>query len=159
MEGVSPPRSLQKDPCATFVRTDGVLLEVRNQKEGCCPWSLIATVSHILALKLTASLRLMIESIFLVLNTHLTSLNSACILFPSNQVCSLVRVYHRAIPWRFRNLLPFYSIGARVSLISSEYPTWRRSTLKSCGHDLNRALVYPSCPKIPEKIIFERTNV
>jgi hypothetical protein len=94
-----------------------------------------------------------------VLNTHLTSLNSACISFPHNQVCSLVRVYHRAMPSRFRNLLPFYTIGAHVSLISSAYPTWRRSTIKSSGHDLNRALIYPSCPNVPEKIIFERANV
>jgi hypothetical protein len=77
---------------------DGVLLEVYNQKEGCCAWSLIATTCHILALKLTASLRLVIESLFLVLNTHLTSLNSACISLHPNQVCSLLHVYHRAIP-------------------------------------------------------------
>jgi hypothetical protein len=159
MEDASPPRSLRKDPCATFIETDGVLLEVRNQKEECCPWSLIATTSHILALKLTASIRLMIESLFLMLSTHFTSHNSSCISFPPNQVCSLVRAYHRAISWRFRNLLPFYSIGAHVSLISSEYPTWHRSTLKPCGHDLNRALIYPSCPNVPEKIIFERANV
>jgi hypothetical protein len=101
----------------------------------------------------------MIVSLFPMLNTRLTSLNSAGISFPPNQVCSLVRVYHRAIPWRFHNLLPFYSIGAHVSLILSEYSTWRRSTLKPCGHDLNRALVYPSCPNVPEKIIFECANV
>jgi hypothetical protein len=74
-------------------------------------------------------------------------------------VHSLVRIYHRAIPWRFHNLLQFYSIGVRVSLISSEYPTWRWSTLELSGHDLNCALVYPSCPNVPEKIIFERANV
>jgi hypothetical protein len=159
MESAFPPRNLWKDPCATFIRTDGVLLEVRNRKEWCCPWSLIATISHILALKLTASLRLMFESIFLMLNTHLTSLNSAWISFHRNQVCSLARVYHRAIPWWFCNLLPFYYIGAHVSLILSEYPTWRQSTLKPCGHDLNRALIYPSCPNVLEKIIFERANV
>jgi hypothetical protein len=36
---------------------------------------------------------------------------------------------------------------------------WHQSTLKPCGRDLNRALVYPSCPNAPEKIIFERANV
>jgi hypothetical protein len=86
-------------------------------------------------------------------------LNGACISLTLNQVHSLVRIYHRAIPWRFHNLLQFYSIGVCVSLISSEYPTWCRSTLKSCGHDLNCALIYPSCPNVPEKIIFERANV
>jgi hypothetical protein len=159
MESAFPPRNLWKDPCATFIRTDGVLLKIRNWKEGYYPWSHVATISRILSLKLIAYLRLMIKSLFLVLNTHLTSLNSACISFPHNQVCSLVRVYHRDIPWRFHNLLPSYSIGARVSLILSECPTWRRSILKTCGHDLNRALVYPSCPNVPEKIIFEHANV
>jgi hypothetical protein len=63
MESAFASQNLQKDPCATFVRTDGVLLEVRNQKEGCYPWSLVATTSHILALKFTASRRLMIGSL------------------------------------------------------------------------------------------------
>jgi hypothetical protein len=54
---------LAKDPCASFIGTDGVLLEVRNRKEECCTWSLVATISHILALKLTTSLRLMIRSL------------------------------------------------------------------------------------------------
>jgi hypothetical protein len=31
-----PPQNLQKYPYVTFVRTDGVLLDVRNRKEGCC---------------------------------------------------------------------------------------------------------------------------
>jgi hypothetical protein len=93
-----------------------------------------------------------------VLNTRLTSLNSAYVSFPPNQVCSLVHVYHWAIPWWFCNLLPLYSIGAHVSLLLREYSTWRRSTLKPCGHDLNRAHVYPSCPNVPE-IIFECANV
>jgi hypothetical protein len=153
------PRNLRNDPCATFVRTDGVWLEVCNRKEECCPRSLVATTGHILTLKLTASLKLVIESLFLMLTTRLTSLNSAYISFPPNQVCSLVHVYHWAVPWWFCNLLPLYSIGARVSLTLREYSTWRRSTLKPCGHDLNRALIYPSCPNVPEKIIFERANV
>jgi hypothetical protein len=52
MEGTSPPQNLQKYPCAIFIGTDGVLLEVHNQKEGCCAWSLMATASQILALSL-----------------------------------------------------------------------------------------------------------
>jgi hypothetical protein len=47
-----PSRKLQKDSCATFVGTDGILLEVRNQKEGYCTWSRVATTSRILALSL-----------------------------------------------------------------------------------------------------------
>jgi hypothetical protein len=63
MGSAFPPQNLRKDPFATFVRTDGVLLEVRNQKEGCCPWSLVATTSHVLALKVIASRRLIIGSL------------------------------------------------------------------------------------------------
>jgi hypothetical protein len=63
MEGASPPRNLRKDPYATFVGTDGVLLELRNQKEGGCARSLVATTSHVLALKLIASLRVLIISL------------------------------------------------------------------------------------------------
>jgi hypothetical protein len=159
MESAIPPRNLQKDPCATFVWTDGVLLEVHNWKKGCCPWSLIATTSHILALKRTAARRLMIRSLSSLFKSLFDPLNSACISFTLNQVHSLVRIYHRAIPWWFCNLLQFYTIGVRVSLILSEYPTWRRSTLQPCGHDFNRALIYQSCPNVPEKIIFECANV
>jgi hypothetical protein len=64
MESAFPSRDLWKDPCTTFVRMDGVLLEVHNRKEECRIWSLIATTSHIIALKLTASRRLIIESFF-----------------------------------------------------------------------------------------------
>jgi hypothetical protein len=63
MKSVFPSWNLQKDPYATFIRTDDVLLKVHNQKEGCFHWSLVATTSHILALKLTASRRLMIGSL------------------------------------------------------------------------------------------------
>jgi hypothetical protein len=63
MESTSPPQKLRKDPCVTFIRTDGVLLEVRNRKVECCIWSLVATTSHILALKLTASWELLIRSL------------------------------------------------------------------------------------------------
>jgi hypothetical protein len=47
---------LAKCPYASFIRTDVVLLEVRNQKEECYAWSLVAITSRILTLKLTASL-------------------------------------------------------------------------------------------------------
>jgi hypothetical protein len=52
MEIAYPSWNLQKDPSATFIGTDGILLEVRNQKEGCCAWSLVAPTSHIVALRL-----------------------------------------------------------------------------------------------------------
>jgi hypothetical protein len=93
-----PPQNLQKDPCATFVRTDDVLLEVRNRKEGCCAWSLVPTTSCTLALKLTTSLRFLKRNLSLFVSSPcLASLNSASISFTSNQVCSLVRIYHRAL--------------------------------------------------------------
>jgi hypothetical protein len=156
MESAFPPRNLWKDPCASFIGTDDVWLEVRNRKEEWCAWSLVAITSHIISLTLTAFLRLVVRSLSLFLsNPCLTFLSSSCTSSTLNPVYSLIHVYHQAIPWWFCNLLPLYSIGARVSLISREYSTWRRSTLKPCGHDLNRVLVYPSCPNVPEKIIFD----
>jgi hypothetical protein len=99
---------LAKYPYASFVRTDGVLLEVRNRKEECCTWSLIATTCRILALKLTVSLRLMIRSLSLfVSNPYLTFVSSACILFSPNQVYPLVRICHRTILWWFCKHLSF----------------------------------------------------
>jgi hypothetical protein len=84
------------------------LLEVHNQKEECCTWSLVATTSCILALKLTASLRLMIGSLFsFVSNPCLTFLSSACISFTPNQVYPLIHIYHRAILWWFHKHLLF----------------------------------------------------
>jgi hypothetical protein len=109
MESAFSSRNLQKDHCATFVRTDGVLLEVRNQKEECCAWNLVAIISHILSLTLTASLRLMVRSLSLfVSNPCLTFLSSDCTSSILNPVYSWIRVYHRAIPWRISNLLPFF---------------------------------------------------
>jgi hypothetical protein len=128
MEGVSPPQSLWKVSCATFIETDSVLLEVRNRKEGCCPWSLVATTSHILTLKLNASLRLMIKSFFLVLNTRLTSLNSACISFTSNQVHSLLRIYHRAMLVHLRASI-LHSDGPLLSHVVSISPVTSKTIL------------------------------
>jgi hypothetical protein len=34
-------------PIVTFLRMDGILLEIRNRKERCCDCSLVATTSHI----------------------------------------------------------------------------------------------------------------
>jgi hypothetical protein len=90
--------NLRKNHCASFIRTNGVLLEVCSRKDECCAWSLVAITSHILALKLTASLRLLIRSLSLfVSNPCLTSLHSGCISFTPNQVYSLVCIYHRAM--------------------------------------------------------------
>jgi hypothetical protein len=47
-----PLSELVKYHYASFIGTDGVLLEVRNQNEEYCTWSLIATTSRILALSL-----------------------------------------------------------------------------------------------------------
>jgi hypothetical protein len=41
---------ISKRPCASFIRTDGVLLEVHSRKEECHTWSLVDTASQILAL-------------------------------------------------------------------------------------------------------------
>jgi hypothetical protein len=108
MEDTFPSWNLRKDPCASFIRTDGIWLEVRNRKEECCAWSLVAITSHILSLTLTAFLRLVVRSLSLfVSNPCLTFLSSSCTSSTLNSVYSLVCVYHRAIPWWIRNLLPF----------------------------------------------------
>jgi hypothetical protein len=62
MESAFPSQSLWKDTCAIFIGTDSVLLEVCNWEEWYCHWSLISTTSNILAIKLTASLRLLVRS-------------------------------------------------------------------------------------------------
>jgi hypothetical protein len=101
-----PPHNLQKDPCATFCETDDVLLEVHNWKGECCAWSLVATTSHILALKLTASLTLLIRSISLFIsNPYLTSLDSACISFTLAPSVLLGRAYYRVISLWFHKCL------------------------------------------------------
>jgi hypothetical protein len=69
------------------------------------PWSLVATTSHILALKLTTFWRLMIGSLSLS-NLCLISLNSAYISSTLNQLYSLVCVYHRAMSLWFCKRFP-----------------------------------------------------
>jgi hypothetical protein len=49
----------------TFFWTDGVLLEVRNQKAECYGSSLIATKSYVLALRLVLLHAMMIKSLSL----------------------------------------------------------------------------------------------
>jgi hypothetical protein len=93
MESAFHSQDLRKDPCATFIRTDGVLLDVRNRKEECRIWSLVATTNHIIALKLTASWGLIIESLFSHVQYSLDFPNSACISFTPAQVYSLVHIY------------------------------------------------------------------
>jgi hypothetical protein len=110
-----------------FFRTDGVLLDVRNRKEGRCAWSLVATTSRMLALSLLLLSDLVNVNLSLfVSNPCLMSLNSAFILFTPNQVYPLVRIYHRAISWRFHNRLPF-------SLLELVYCWFRASTLQDIG--------------------------
>jgi hypothetical protein len=47
---------------------------------------------------------------------------------------------------------------ARVSLISSKYPTWCRSTFEPCHHDLTRVFMYLSCSFIQENVIFDHAK-
>jgi hypothetical protein len=84
--------------------------------------------------------------------------SSACMLSTPNQVYSFVHAYHRAISWWFHKRLPFCTIGACVSLISSKYPTCCWSTFQSCHYDLTCDFVYLSCSIIQENIVFYSTN-
>jgi hypothetical protein len=102
---------------------DGVLLEVHNQKEECCTSSLAATTSRILAIELTASLRLMVGSLSsFVSNPCLTFLCSSCILFTPNQVYPLVLIHYWAILWWFHKCLP-------IALVELVYHWFWASTL------------------------------
>jgi hypothetical protein len=73
---------------------------------------------------------------------------------------SLLHIYHQATLLCFHKwlLLTRLPDSARVSSISSQYPTWCRSTLESCGHDLNHAFLYPSCSTIQEKVTSNRPD-
>jgi hypothetical protein len=94
--------------------------------------------------KLSSSLRLMIKSLPCLFQAPLDFLKWCCMSSTLNQVYSLVRAYHRAISWWLRKHLPFCLNGARVSLISSKYPTWCRSTFEPCCFELTNDFVYPS---------------
>jgi hypothetical protein len=77
-----------------------------TRKKGCCPWSHVATTSHILSLTLTASLRMTARSLSLfVSNPCLTFLGSNCTSSTPNPVYSLVHVYHRAMLLWFHQYL------------------------------------------------------
>jgi hypothetical protein len=102
--------------------------------------------------KLTPSRRLMIESLSsFVLNPCLTFLNSACTLFISNQVYSLVRVYHRVILLWFCMYFPilFCYNSTLVSTNPTQYPTWCPFTSEPWCSDLTRDFVYQSCSSHP----------
>jgi hypothetical protein len=49
-------------------------------------------------------------------------------------------------------------IRACISLISSKYPIWCRSTFEPCRHDLTRGFIYPSCSVIQENVISDRVE-
>jgi hypothetical protein len=76
---------------------------------------------------LMASLRVMIEGLFYVAsNPCWTFLSSACMSFTPNQVYPLVRIYHRAIWWRFHKRLSF-------ALLELMYRWFWASTLHGVG--------------------------
>jgi hypothetical protein len=91
---------LAKESCVTFIRTDGVLLEVWNRKGECCAWSLIATTSRILALKLTASLRLLIRSPSLFVSRPCLTFLSSAVYHPVPTKCT---------PW-FTSIIELFCI-------------------------------------------------
>jgi hypothetical protein len=90
----------------------------------------------------------MIISLSSCLNPRLTFLNSACISFTPIQVYSLLHIYHQATMLCFPKclLITMLPVSARVSPISSRYPTECRSTFEPCHHDLTRAQCYKSWP-------------
>jgi hypothetical protein len=139
MEDVFPSRNLWKDPCATFVETDDVLLEIRNQKEG---WSLIATTSHVLALKLTASLRVLIRSL---------SWFQVLAWLPL-----IVLAYHSPQP---SVLLGSNLSSSHVGPPSSKCPTWWRSTFTAMSFWSRTRLQEPFCSSYQRKHCFQSVSL
>jgi hypothetical protein len=119
---------------------DDILLEVHNQIEGCCVWSLIATISQILALSLLLLLDLMNISISLyVSNPCLTFINSACTSFTPNHVYPMVCIYNWAISWQFHKRLPF-------ALLELMYHWFRANTLHGVGPLLSHVIMISPTP-------------
>jgi hypothetical protein len=118
---------ISKRPLCIIHRNGWRITRGTQPKEECCTWSLVATTNRILALKLTASLRLMIGSLSsFVSNPCLTFLISTCISFTPNQVYPLVHIYHRAILWWFHKHLPF-------ALVELVYHWFWATTLHGVG--------------------------
>jgi hypothetical protein len=113
-----------------------------------CAWSLVATTSRVLTLCLALLQDMMIESLSLfVLDPYLTFLSSACISFTTNQVYSLVHVYHWSVSLWVRKCLPTTILLYWCSCIGYVYPvpSLVSFTSEPCHIDLTRDLVYPSC--------------
>jgi hypothetical protein len=94
-----------------------------TEKKGCCPWSRIAITSHILALKLTASQRLILRSLSLLLESSL-DFHKYCLRIVHSQPrvllgSRLTSNHTMAIPQPFTILLYWCLCIA----FSSEYPT------------------------------------
>jgi hypothetical protein len=56
-------------------------------------------------------------------------------------------------PYRgcFTNVYHFGPLSARVSFISSKYPTWCRSAFEPCRYELTHDFMYPSCLVYPRE--------
>jgi hypothetical protein len=159
MESTFPSRNLWKDPYATFIGTDGVLLEEHNQKEWCCPWSLIATTSHILALKLSSSRRLMIGSISLLFQIP---------AWPPFIMLAYHSLPPKGTPWFVSTFEP-HLVGSQVPpynlfalIVLLYWPSLSSTTWCWCTPSpvilISRDFLYPSCSSIQEKVTPDRTN-
>jgi hypothetical protein len=108
---------LAKGPCASFIRMDGVLLEVCNRKEECHTWSLVATTSQILDLRLSLPQTLMSISLFLFVSKPcLTFLSIVYISSTPNHVYTLVRTHHWVILHHFLCSSSFHKSWDKISL-------------------------------------------
>jgi hypothetical protein len=137
---------------------DGVLLKVCNREGRCCTWSPDATASHILTLRLSLLQALMSVSIPLFVSSPCFTTCYWLHIFhsqPSKLLQSGLPSIHIVVVLQMSTIFPS---SARVSLISSKYPTWCRSTFEPCRHDLICACVHPSCSVIQENVIFDRAE-
>jgi hypothetical protein len=95
-----------------LISTDDVLLEVRNRKEGCHAWSLIAMTSHVRALNMLLFQDSTSTSITLFVQTSVIRLSNVGMSSTPNQVHSWLLAYHQAMSLWFHKMF-------RVSFPSS----------------------------------------
>jgi hypothetical protein len=153
---------LAKDPCASFIRTDGILLDVRNRKERCCVWSLGATTSHIRALSLPFLQDLMNVRLFPCCCKFSLDSPKYCfniIHFPPNVLPGPCLSSSPIVvaSWVPSCVLP----GALIALVSCQGRSNTKIVVSisvACQYDLTCDFMYPSCSIIQENIIFDSTN-
>jgi hypothetical protein len=119
MENAFPSQNLRKRPLCNICQNGWRITRVTQPERKLLCWSLIATISRILTLKLTASLRVLISNL---------SWLQALAWLPL-----IVHAYRSPQP---SVLLGSNLTSSPVGPPSSKYPTWWRSTFQAMSFDL-----------------------